>query len=67
MQDKLAKGNDNPGIHKKYLGNDVWEHVGHKDGRFYTQEISDEVEILVKFGKESQNQCGNGVSEKFIC
>lgn len=23
LQDELAKGNDNPGIHKKYLGNNV--------------------------------------------
>ena len=56
MQDELAKGNDNPGIHKKYLGNNVWEHRARGGGRLYTREIGDKVEILAKSGKGTQNQ-----------
>ena len=33
LQDELAKGNDNPGIHKKYIGNNVWEHRARGGGR----------------------------------
>ena len=54
--DELAKGNDNPGIHKKYLGNNVWEHRARGGGRLYTREIGDKVEILAKSGKGTQNQ-----------
>jgi len=56
LQDELAKGNDNPGIHKKYLGNNVWEHRARGGGRLYTREIGDKVEILAKSGKGTQNQ-----------
>jgi hypothetical protein len=56
LQDELAKGNDNPGIHKKYLGNNVWEHRARGGGRLYTREIGDKVEILGKSGKKPQNQ-----------
>lgn len=56
LQDELAKGNDNPGIHKKYLGNNVWEHRARRGGRLYTREIGDKVEILAKSGKGTQNQ-----------
>lgn len=56
MQDELAKGNDNPGIHKRYLGNNVWEHRARKGGRLYTREIDDKVEILAKSGKKKSNQ-----------
>lgn len=56
LQDELAKGNDNPGIHKKYLGKNVWEHRARGGGRLYTREIGDKVEILAKSGKGKQNQ-----------
>ena len=56
LQDELAKGNDNPGIHKKYLGNNVWEHRARKGGQLYTREIDDKVEILAKSGKRKSNQ-----------
>ena len=56
LQDELAKGNDNSGIHKKYLGNNVWEHRAHGGGRLYTREFGDKVEILAKSGKGTQNQ-----------
>ena len=56
LQDELAKGNDNPGIHKKYLGNNVWEHRARGGGRVYIREIGDTVEILAKSGKGTQNQ-----------
>ena len=56
LQDELAKGNDNPGIHKRYLGNNVWEHRARGGDRLYTREIDDKVEILAKSGKKPQNQ-----------
>ena len=52
LEEKLAKGHDNPGIHKKYLGNNVWEHRARGGGRLYTREIGDKVEILAKSGKK---------------
>ena len=56
LQDELAKGNDNPGIHKTYLGNNVWEHRARRGGRLYTREIGNKVEILAKSGKNPSNQ-----------
>lgn len=56
LQEELTKGNNNPGIHKKYLGNSVWEHRAEKGGRLYTREIGDKVVILAKSGKDTQNQ-----------
>ena len=56
LQDELAKGNDNPEIHKKYLGNNVWEHRARGGDRLYSREIGDKVEILAKSGKGTQNQ-----------
>jgi hypothetical protein len=56
LQDELAKGNDNPGIHKKYLGNNVWEHRARGGGRLYTREIGDKVVILAKSGKGKHNR-----------
>jgi len=55
-QDELAKSNDNTEIHKKYLGNNIWEHRAGKNKRLYTREIGDKVEILAKSGKVTQNQ-----------
>ena len=37
LEYELSKGNDNPGIHKKYLGNNVWEHRARRGGRLYTR------------------------------
>lgn len=51
LQEELAKGSDNPGTHKKYLGNNVWEHRERGGGQLYTREIGDKVEILAKSGK----------------
>ncbi len=56
MQDELAKGNDNPETHKRYLGKNVWEHRARGGGRLYTREIGNKVEILAKSGKGTQNQ-----------
>jgi hypothetical protein len=56
LQDELAKGNDNPGTHKKYLGNNVWKHRARGGGRLYTRKLGDKVEILAKSGKGPQNQ-----------
>jgi len=56
LQDELAKGNDNPGTHKKYFGNNIWEHRARGGGRLYTREIGDKVEILGKSDKKPQNQ-----------
>lgn len=55
LQEELAKGNNNPGIHKKYLRNNIWEHRALKGGRLYTREIGDKVVILAKSGKGTQN------------
>lgn len=68
LQNQLAKGNNNPGLHKKYLGNDVWEHRARKGGRLYTKETktSDEVLILAKSGKENQSKVIERVQELYI-
>ena len=68
LQDELAKGNNNPGLHKKYLGNDVWEHRARKGGRLYTKETktSNEVLILAKSGKENQSKVIERVQELYI-
>lgn len=56
LQNKLAKGNDNPGIHKRYLSNNIWEHRARGGERLYTRKIGDKMEILAKSGKGTQNQ-----------
>lgn len=56
LQNELAKGSDNPGIHKKYLGNNVWEHRSRGGARLYTRELGYKVEILAKSSKKTQNQ-----------
>jgi hypothetical protein len=56
LEEKLANGNDNPRTHKKYLGNNVWEHRGRKGGRLYTREIDNNIDILAKSGKKPSNQ-----------
>jgi len=56
LEEKLAEGHDNPGTHKKYLGNNVWEHRGRKGGRLYTREIGNNIDILAKSGKKPSNQ-----------
>jgi len=56
LQDELAKGNNSPGIHKKYLSNNVWEHIARGGGWLYTLEIGNKVKILAKSGKVTQNQ-----------
>ena len=49
--------NNNPGLKKKYLGNNVWEHRARHGGRLYTREVGDKVvEILAKSGKNPTNQ-----------
>ena len=68
LEEKLANGNDNPGTHKKYLGNNVWEHRGRKGGRLYTREIDNNIDILAKSGKKPSNQqyVINRVKELYI-
>lgn len=56
LEEKLAKGNQNPGIGRKPICKGVIEHRGAKGGRLYVRESDDEIEILAKSGKKKDNQ-----------
>jgi len=44
-EEELAKGNDNPGIGRKYIGNGIIEHRGKKGGRLYVRKSDSVIEI----------------------
>ena len=56
LEEELAKGNDNPGIGRKPIGNGIIEHRGKNGGRLYVRESDSVIEILAKSGKKKSNQ-----------
>ena len=56
LEEELAKGNDNPGIGRKPIGNGIIEHRGRNGGRLYVRESDSGIEILAKSGKKKSNQ-----------
>lgn len=56
LLDQLAKGNPNPGIGKKPLGNGVIEHRHENAGRVIVRKRGSVIEILGKSGKKKANQ-----------
>ena len=56
LEEELAKGNDNPGIGRKPIGNGIIEHRGKNGGRLYVRESDSVIEILAKSGKKDSNQ-----------
>ena len=56
LEEELAKGNDNPGIGRKLIGNDIIEHRGKNGGQLYVRESDSVIEILAKSGKKKSNQ-----------
>jgi len=56
LEEELAKGNDNPGIGRKPIGNGIVEHRGKNGGRLYVRELDSVIEILAKSGKKKNNQ-----------
>lgn len=56
LEEELAKGNDNPGIGRKPIGNGIIEHRGKNGGRLYVRESDNVIEILAKSGKKKSNQ-----------
>lgn len=57
LEEKLAKGNDNPGIGRRTICKGVIEHRGDNGGRLYVRKRkSGVIEILAKSGKKKTNQ-----------
>ena len=56
LEEELAKGNSNPGIGRKPIGNGIIEHRGKNGGRVYIRESDSVIEILAKSGKKKTNQ-----------
>ena len=56
LEEELAKGNNNPGIGRKPIGNGIIEHRGKNGGRLYVRESDSVIEILAKSGKKKSNQ-----------
>jgi hypothetical protein len=56
LEEELVKGNDNPGIGRKSIGNGIIEHRGKNGGRLYVRESDSGIEILAKSGKNKNNQ-----------
>ena len=56
LEEELAKGNYNPGIGSKPIGNGIIEHRGKNGGRLYVRESESVIEILAKSGKKKINQ-----------
>ena len=56
LEEELAKGNYNPGIGRKPIGNGIIEHRGKNGGRVYIRESDSVIEILAKSGKKKTNQ-----------
>ena len=54
--DELAKGNPNPGIGNKPLGNGLTEYRHKKAGRVVARKRGTVIEILGKSGKDKTNQ-----------
>jgi putative component of toxin-antitoxin plasmid stabilization module len=54
LEEELAKGNGNPGIGRKPIGNGIIEHRGRNGGRLYVRESDGVIEILS--GKKKSNQ-----------
>ena len=50
LEEELAKGNDNPGIVHRPIGNGSIEYCGKNGGRLYVRESDSVIEILVKSG-----------------
>ena len=56
LEEELAKGNDNPGIGRKPIGNGIIEHRGKNGGRLYVRKSDSGIEILAKSGKNRSHQ-----------
>ena len=56
LEEKLAKGNNNPGIGRKPIGNGIIEHREKNGGRLYVRESDGVIEILAKSDKKKSNQ-----------
>ena len=56
LEEELAKGNNNPGIGRKYISKSIIEHRGKKGGRLYVRELDGVTEIVRKSGKKKSNQ-----------
>ena len=54
LEDELAKGNNNPGIGRKPIGNGIIEHRGKNRGWLYIHKSDSVIEILAKSCKKDK-------------